>query len=188
MTLIRYYYFITRLTIKAANYNQNVTKLLRSAGMAVKALTEASSNETGQDASNVPPIQQQKKEFTAATTEYFALVSSVDVGLRQQINALEEAEIIAKEAVPKESQSSDPAGASTQASAGSGPPPIANRSTITNGGLGNLDISWLNSRNDKVGKEMEAELWQKASSFLADLEKSRKSNTESSEQGGMADS
>ena len=30
---------------------------------------------------------------------------------------------------------------------------------ITNGGLGNLDIGWLNARRDVVGKKKENELW-----------------------------
>lgn len=37
-----------------------------------------------------------------------------------------------------------------------------NKTTITNGGLGNLDIGWLNSRSDHAEKPMEAELWEEA--------------------------
>lgn len=53
------------------------------------------------------------------------------------------------------------------------------------GGLGNLDIGWLNSRNDNVDKEMEAELWKKASTFLAGLEENKTTSTESDEQDLM---
>ena len=37
----------------------------------------------------------------------------------------------------------------------------------TAGGLGNLDVGWLNGRNDNVGKDMEAELWAKAQEFVS---------------------
>ena len=43
------------------------------------------------------------------------------------------------------------------------------------GGLGNLDVGWLNSRNDNVGKEMEADLWAKAREMVERYEKNRRS-------------
>jgi hypothetical protein len=39
--------------------------------------------------------------------------------------------------------------------------------------LGNLDIGWLNSRSGRVERDMEAELWEKARTFLEGLEKGR---------------
>ena len=45
-----------------------------------------------------------------------------------------------------------------------------NKGAITGGGLGNLDIGWLNSRNDNVGKEKEAELWEEALCTVQKLE------------------
>jgi len=131
-------------------------------------------------------IEQQKQRFTVATTEYFALVSSVDIGLRQQIHALEENKIIPSEATSKESQGgTDTSVTSTGASAATGIPSSASRSAMIGGGLGNLDIGWLNSRNDNVDKEMEAELWKKASTFLAGLEENKTTSTESDEQDLM---
>lgn len=44
-----------------------------------------------------------------------------------------------------------------------------NRAVITGGGLGSLDIGWLNSRNDHIGKGMEAELWEEAQHFIEGL-------------------
>lgn len=35
-----------------------------------------------------------------------------------------------------------------------------------------LDISWLNSRKDTVGKDKEAELWATARSFVEQMDKS----------------
>ena len=38
------------------------------------------------------------------------------------------------------------------------------------GGMGNLDIGWLNSRNGLVEKEMEAELWAQAEDLVRSAE------------------
>ena len=38
------------------------------------------------------------------------------------------------------------------------------------GGMGNLDIGWLNSRNGLVEKEMEAELWAQAEDLIRSAE------------------
>ena len=170
-----------------------MAKLLRSAGLAIKALTEGPSVAPTSEAptSEIPKttsIAQQKQRFTAATTEYFALVSSVDIGLRQQIHALEEDKIIPSEATSKESQGgADISVNSTGASAATGIPSSTSRSAIIGGGLGNLDIGWLNSRNDNVDKEMDAELWNKASTFLAGLEESKTTGSENDEQDLMND-
>ena len=36
--------------------------------------------------------------------------------------------------------------------------------------MGKLDIGFLNTRSGRVGRDMEAELWEKARSFLENLE------------------
>jgi len=119
-------------------------------------------------------LEQHKDAFTTATTQYFSLLSSIDVRLRRQIYALEEAEIIPTEAPSKEVQSSSNISAAFAALGGGQPPTSASQSSLeksasTGGGLGNLDIGWLNSRNDNVGKEMEAELWIKAREHIRAL-------------------
>lgn len=42
----------------------------------------------------------------------------------------------------------------------------ADASTADVSSLGKLDIGWLNSRSGRVGRDMEAELWEKARIFL----------------------
>lgn len=37
--------------------------------------------------------------------------------------------------------------------------------------MGGLDVGWLNSRNDSVGKEMEAELWSDLEGLVEGVEK-----------------
>ena len=87
-----------------------------------------------------PTVEECKAIFTEQSTQYFSLVSSIQMNLQRNILGLDEAGIIrSKKAV-------DAAG-----------------------GLGELDIGWLNSRNDKVGKEMEAELWGKAAELLKEV-------------------
>ncbi|KAF6230231.1 hypothetical protein HO133_004571 [Letharia lupina] len=163
------------------NIDKDVAKLLQSAGLAVKALTKPMAIAPAESLSSQPvPIEQQRESFTAATSQYFTLLSLVDVNLRRQIYALEEAGVLPAEAVTKEPPTSmavplaaqaNPPNASSSRTAG------GNKGVITGGGLGNLDVGWLNSRNDNVGKEMKAELWEEAERFVSKLEE-RKSGAD----------
>jgi Mediator complex protein len=58
--------------------------------------------------------------------------------------------------------------------------------TIADGGMGKLDIGWLNSRSGRVERDMEAELWEKARTFLEGLEK-KKSNRNGQNADGDGD-
>ena len=138
-------------------------KLLRCAGSALEALTTfETGSEDAQDQSR--SLEKQKDVFTAASSEYLKLLSSIDARLRRQINALQDAEIIPAEAVTRDSQSGQTISSSSPAMGG--PAPLSKqtggRSVITGGGLGSLDVGWLNSRNDYIGKGMEAGLWEEA--------------------------
>lgn len=120
--------------------------------------------------SQLPSIEQQKENFKNAASQYFSLLSSIDVRLRRQVYALEEADIIQAEAV-KEQQTSLAVPSSftslgaTQNSSSTKQPRL-NKNVQLGGGLGALDVGWLNSRNDNVGKEMEAKLWAEAEDFV----------------------
>lgn len=122
--------------------------------------------------SQLAAVEQQRESFTTATSQYFTLLSSLDVSLRRQIYALEEADILPAEAITKELSTSLAVPSAAQASS----PNISssksgghNKGVIAGGGLGNLDVGWLNSRNDDVGKEMKAELWGDAERFVSKL-------------------
>lgn len=121
---------------------QDVAKLLQSAGLAIQALTNAAPPGTS---STEDALKAHQRAFKEASAQYFALLSSIDVRLRRQVYALEEAAII-----PPESGESN--------------------TGQTTGGTNQLDISWLNSRKDSVGKDKEAELWANASKFVAQLQ------------------
>ena len=130
--------------------NQDIAKLIQSAGLAIQALTNARSGDT--DASTptsaATSLDARKKRFQEATSQYFALLSSIDVRLRRQVYALEEAAILAPDSASRTSDGPGAAGGAAAAPASS------------------LDISWLNSRKDTVGKDKEAELWAAAREFV----------------------
>lgn len=127
-------------------------------------------------------IEQQKESFTAATSQYFSLLSSLGGRLQRQIKALGDAQIIPKEATSTATVRDKP---SALAAPSLGPnigtipntslskQPGGQKGSITGGGLGGLDIGWLNSRNDNVGKTKEAELWEEALRSVQILEKEK---------------
>ncbi|KAL6229855.1 hypothetical protein BDW75DRAFT_224221 [Aspergillus navahoensis] len=126
--------------------DKDVAKLIHSAGLAIQALTNARSNDPSSSASTDNSLDSHKARFKEATSQYFALLSSIDVRLRRQVYALEEASILA----PDSSSRTGDSGSGAAAGGASNP----------------LDVSWLNSRKDTVGKEKEAELWAAARQFV----------------------
>jgi hypothetical protein len=147
---------------------QDVAKLIHSAGLAIQALTNA---KPSSPSSEVPDgsLESHKTRFKDATQQYFALLSSIDVRLRRQVSALEEASILAPDPV---SRTGDATGAGAAGGAGVG------------AASNPLDISWLNSRKDTVGKDKEAELWAAAREFVERLEKSSGEQKDSSKSNG----
>ena len=122
------------------------------AAEAVQTLSSSSDRESGLVAS----VEERKKAFAGTASDYYALLSTVDVNLRRQILALEEAKII-----PSEAPRDIPGASDVQSN--------KEKKSKGPGALGNFDIGWLNSRNDKIGKDMEAELWTQARELLDDL-------------------
>ncbi|KKZ62196.1 hypothetical protein EMCG_03334 [[Emmonsia] crescens] len=138
--------------------DKDVTKLLNAAGVAISSLTNPSSITARQPCNDLPKIdgalEAHQAAFKAASSQYFALLSSIDVRLRRQVYALEEASIIKPE-------SAETVGGGT----------TATTATASSGGVNPLDTSWLNSRKDTVGKDKEADLWAEASKFATQLGK-----------------
>jgi len=125
--------------------------LLQSAGLAIKTLTICQTNPTS--------AEDGPQSFTDATNTYLKALHSVDVRLKRQIYGLHEAGIItmAKEP-PSRSDGQNP-----------------DTSRVAGDNVA-LDVGWLNSRSGKVGRDMEAELWVKARTFLETLEEKKKKN------------
>ena len=134
----------------------------------MKALTNQSPDTTDGTTDTEVTIDGQKASFTAATSQYFSLVSSIQVRLQRQIYALEEANILVPGGAPIEID--DPDAKPPAPDPRSGTPPedkqIPKKLVYMGGGIGNFDVGWLNSRNDNVGKDMEAELWGKAEELM----------------------
>lgn len=133
---------------------QDVARLLRAAGLAVQSLTNTphqTDNTSKDTAIEKGALEAHQQAFKAASSQYFSLLSSIDVRLRRQVYALEEASIIRSESAAKSTE------------AGTGVAPIAP------GAFNPLETSWLNTRKDTVGKDKEAELWADAKDYVVKL-------------------
>lgn len=122
---------------------QSITKLLESAGLAVKTLTSINSPSETTSAGR-------REAFTAATDTYLKDLHSVDVRLKRQIKGLDDAGVIKAEPETEEEGDKGKQAPETKSSA--------------------IDVGWLNTRSNKVGRDMEAELWERARNFLDSLE------------------
>lgn len=146
----------------------DVTSLLHSAGLAVQSLTASittstSSTQTEEDVdapSSVPgPVKSQdevKTTFEQHNNAYLKTLQAVQARLRRQAYALEEAGIVHARGT---ANATSAAGGLNVGGGGSGTQGKAAEGQVTNGGLGNFDVGWLNSRRDEVGRLKEAELW-----------------------------
>ncbi|KJR84883.1 uncharacterized protein SPSK_10065 [Sporothrix schenckii 1099-18] len=76
--------------------------------------------------------------FKESMDNFLNTLHSVDVRLKRQIWGLEEAGLISLKESRSSGVSLEPNGV---------------------GDIGSLDVGWLNSRSNKVDREMEAELW-----------------------------
>lgn len=129
---------------------QLIADMVESAGKAVQALANADPNAS--------TLEEHQTVFTDAVSQYFTLLSSVDVQLRRQIYALQEAGLV-----------SDASTQDSQGASGSGVARDQNPTTPIRDLLGEtspLDISWLNSRNDSVGRVLRQELWKELKQAL----------------------
>jgi len=139
-----------------------------------------------------PPSTPQPAQLETFKTHMNGLLETlheVDVHMKRQILGLEEAGIIRLQRA-----AADPATASAPASqapasqsSGAAPPrpETAVRASLEPNGVGSigaLDVGWLNSRNSKVERDMEAELWGKMKSFLEGYETTEKKDDASAKQ------
>ena len=154
--------------------NADVAAMLTSAGLAINALTsrplERACDKDGDiklDSEHEDnSIEQRKVVFEKNTKAYYEGLQGIIARLRRQAYALEEAGIIAPEN-QNMSSSTQPRQASQIGGSSRGQPlPGGGQERITNGGLGNLDVGWLNSRGNKVGAEKENELLEEAKKLI----------------------
>ncbi|KAH6669174.1 mediator complex protein [Plectosphaerella plurivora] len=140
-----------------------------------------------QPASVTQPSQLQT--FKSSMDGLLETLHDVDVHMKRQILGLEEAGIIrlSQRANPDapaggaSASSSQRTGALTASQSGPGAQPRAEVAAVRAslepngvGSIGALDVGWLNSRNSKVERDMEAELWAGMKHSLEDYEKAQR--------------
>jgi len=127
-----------------------------------------------------PPLDMHKEAFTKNATAYFHHIQAIMARLRRQTYALEEAGIIAADAPTlsttssmdqsqRQSNGQSMVGRRGPVAASSAQKPQAEEEKITNGGLGNLDVGYLNSRGNRVGLGKETELIAEARKMLKEV-------------------
>lgn len=134
--------------------DKSAVELMSHAATALSSLTTPSSAGSPGDMSR-PDVDVDApaatEAFTRSTDAFLTALHDIDVRMKRQIMALEEAGIVNLSSAAR----ADP-NASTKASLG--PNGL--------GAVGSLDVGWLNSRSTKVERDMEAELWDKAKKLL----------------------
>ncbi|KAK3618769.1 hypothetical protein LTR56_024434 [Elasticomyces elasticus] len=154
--------------------SSGIAEMLRHMGQAISAL--APNPDEGGD-----NMAARKATFDEHSKAAYTGIQAFQAKMRRQAYALEEAGIIAAEAPVIRVKSNQPQ--AQGAAAGRGGPAAAGAQVVeaervTNGGLGNLDVGWLNSRGNKVAVEMESELLQEAKDLLQrELERKQTSET-----------
>lgn len=104
-----------------------------------------------------------REDFTSATDTYLKALQSVDSRLKRQIKGLDDAGVIKAE--PETEEEGEKA-----------KPGLEGRSSTVN-------VGWLNTRSNKVGRDMEAELWAKARVFLEGMAEKNDQNDTSTNGG-----
>ena len=133
-----------------------IAQLMDHTATALNAVSIPASSPSAADQPGGPRTEpnpaSQKEALHTATDSFLDTLHKVDVQMKRQIMALEEAGIVNLAAAPKQEPGST----------------VGKTSLKPNGmgSVGNLDVGWLNSRGSKVEREMEAELWSKAKEFL----------------------
>ncbi|GAB7361315.1 hypothetical protein MBLNU230_g1372t1 [Neophaeotheca triangularis] len=157
--------------------NADIPDLISSAGNTIANLTNTASEDGAPETTDAS----RKEALETHTTAFYTGLQSLTTALRRHAYALEEAGIITAEAP---SLSMVAAATKSQGPARPGAPAAMESERITNGGLGNLDIGWLNSRGNKVGAEKEAELIEEARALAEKVLEEQGGPTESEEKDG----
>ncbi|KAI1284400.1 hypothetical protein F5Y07DRAFT_346410 [Xylaria sp. FL0933] len=138
--------------------DKKIVSLLRSTAQALRCLGKRVEPDGDVGATDTDPTQQ----FKESMDEFMKTLRMVNVGMKRQIWGLEEASIIS---LGKKEVSTKEEGGEVQAS-------NARTGLLEpdgTGKIGGLDVGWLNSRSNKVEKDMEADLWQEAEDVLQKL-------------------
>ncbi|KAG4029097.1 hypothetical protein MFRU_017g00340 [Monilinia fructicola] len=146
--------------------DKSILQLVQTAGQTLKILT------TSQEPGETQSPDERRNAFENASNSYLKTLQSVDVRLRRQILGLEEANIIPADKAKSKNKSKGPTEV-VETRRPAVPGNMAGNKVddiVVEGGMGNLDVGFLNSRSGRVGRDMEAELWAKSRKFLEDLD------------------
>ncbi|KAI0442164.1 mediator complex, subunit Med11 [Xylaria telfairii] len=138
--------------------DKKIVSLLRSTAQAIQCLGKRAPLDEDIATTNTDPTQQ----FKESMDEFVKTLRVVNVGIKRQIWGLEEAGIIS---LNKKELNIREEGGEVQAS-------NARNGLLEpdgSGKIGGLDVGWLNSRSNKVERDMEADLWQEAEDILQRL-------------------
>ncbi|KAL1636343.1 hypothetical protein SLS58_009836 [Diplodia intermedia] len=148
---------------------EDVPKLLTAASHAINALTNrplASDSSTAEPSSTSDPLDARKEAYQTHTRTYFTLVREISNNLSREIGALEEAGVIpAKAEKIEQAQQQQQQQQQQQREGGAG------GVEVKNGGLGELDVGWLNARTRDVGVGKAGELVSEARRRLEERRK-----------------
>ena len=132
--------------------DNSIVELMSHTATALKALTLPTNlDPTTEPSKPLLEPEAQNEAFRSSTDSFLTTLHTIDVRLKRQILALEEAEIVNL----TNPQRQDPNG-----------PVKASLKPNGAGAIGNLDVGWLNSRGPRVERDMESELWAKAKDLL----------------------
>ncbi|OTA90148.1 hypothetical protein M434DRAFT_398150 [Hypoxylon sp. CO27-5] len=141
--------------------DQDIVSLLRFTAQAVQTLGKQQAE--GGDVVMTDDKDQQSKVFQDSMNEFLRTLRTVNVGIKRQIWGLEEEHIISLDKEPQVIIRDE--GGEAQG--------VTRRNVPLkpdgDGKIGGLDVGWLNSRSDKVERDLEADLWEQAESFLRRL-------------------
>lgn len=125
--------------------DHDISALLASASNAIGLLPNSNYDDPN------PNLEDVKEQFKSASSDYYNTLSSIEVRLRRQIYALDEAGLITKGTRQDADRATSMNEDQTSRRAGGGP----------------LDSSWLNARaKDSIGQSLKREVLDEAKEFL----------------------
>ncbi|KAI0405179.1 hypothetical protein F4802DRAFT_563410 [Xylaria palmicola] len=152
---------------------KEIVSLLRTTGQAVQCLGKRVPQDDSVAMTDTEPTQQ----FKESMDKFMTTLRTVNVRIKRQVWGLEEAGIIS---LSKKELSTREEGGEVQVS-------TARNGLLEpdgSGKIGGLDVGWLNSRSNKVEKDMEADLWQEAEDILQRLIAHQRQDASSGHEAG----
>ncbi|KAI0471983.1 mediator complex, subunit Med11 [Xylariaceae sp. FL0804] len=143
-----------------ADIDKRIVSLLRSTAQAVQTLGK---REPGAHDAATATNQDPLHIFNDSMDDFLKTLRAVNVGMKRQIWGLEEARIISLS--KNETPVIKEAGGEVKASVSQN----GHLELDGHGRIGGLDVGWLNSRSNKVERDMESDLWDSAEDALVKI-------------------